>query len=98
MEEKTKSTDHLVHRVQVTTTPYTVQLGGAPDNVGHQSNLRGVNIVRVGGKFRLKERIGSGSFGWLKLYRFCYRLTGIHSRNRLPWIQHHFKGGSRHQA
>jgi hypothetical protein len=78
--------------------PYTVQSGGAPDNVGHQSNLRGVNFVRVGGKFRLKERIGSGSFGWLKFFRFCYRLTGIHSRNCLPWNQHHFKGGSRHQA
>jgi hypothetical protein len=35
----------------------------APDGVGHRSQFPGVDIVRVGGKFRLKERIGYGSFG-----------------------------------
>ena len=59
-----KITDHLYRyhhasqRMPSTTRPRNV-LG----HVGYQSHLQKVNIVRVGGKFRLKEQIGSGSFG-----------------------------------
>ena len=35
----------------------------AQDNIEQHSRLQGVDVVRVGGKFRLKEWIGSGSFG-----------------------------------
>ena len=35
----------------------------AQNNIEQHSHLQGVDIVRVGGKFRLKERIGSGLFG-----------------------------------
>ena len=43
--------------------PSTKRSGDALDDVEDQLRLREVKIVRVGGKFRLKRRIGSGSFG-----------------------------------
>jgi serine/threonine protein kinase len=38
-----------------------------------------VNIVRVGGKFRLREKIGAGAFGSSKLHYLYYRLTSFFS-------------------
>ena len=54
--------------------------------------------LRVGGKYRLGKKIGSGSFG-----ASTVRLIGpdtycIPSRRYLPRYQHHFGGRSRHQA
>jgi hypothetical protein len=46
-----------------TLMPSTIRSGGVPGDARHHPNLQGMGIVRVGGKFRLKERIGSGSFG-----------------------------------
>ena len=45
------------------TMPTTIQPGGASDTVECPPHPQEVNIVRVGGKFRLKEWIGSGAFG-----------------------------------
>ena len=41
----------------------TLSSRGALNKVACQPHLERVNIVWVGGKFRLKEQIGSGSFG-----------------------------------
>jgi len=43
--------------------PATIQPGGASGTVKRPPHPQEVNIVRVGGKFRLKEQIGSGAFG-----------------------------------
>jgi hypothetical protein len=44
------------------TMPTTMKSGGVSDTVESPSHPQEM-IVRVGGKFRLKERIGSGAFG-----------------------------------
>ena len=67
--------------------------------------------LRVGGKYRLGKKIGSGSFGgyrflqdssaWLTptaplpTYPFLFPFN---NRRHLPWDQHHFRRRGRHQA
>ena len=55
--------------------------------------------LRVGGKYRLGKKIGSGSFGGSP-NRYYITLWCTHSifRRYLPRHQHHFRRGSRHQA
>jgi casein kinase I family protein HRR25 len=74
-------TDYLATGTTTTfsmTMPSNVWPAVAPDGVDHRSQIPEVNIVWVDGKFRLKERIGYGSFGLYDSF-FYHQLTRIYS-------------------
>ena len=54
--------------------------------------------LRVGGKYRLGKKIGSGSFGTCDRYLTTFPLVHPLSRQHLSWDQHHLRGGGRHQT
>jgi len=60
-------TDLITMRLLQVPSPATTMRpntsGGVLNELECRPRSQGLDIVRVGGKFRLKEQIGSGSFG-----------------------------------
>jgi hypothetical protein len=62
----------------------------------HSTQVRSMDIIRVGGKFRLMKQLGSGTFG--SKFSILPRSLLTYIRCCLSWSQCYFSTGSCHQA